>query len=129
MCLRSNSFAAACPSPCVFQTDWFPEAEHALYEMIGAGYTIDADNMVVTGPGQLGERLWESILRFAPVVQLLVVLVASYMYTDDSIHIGYANTEAQAQLADTPLISVMAPLEKNPQMIMDPNTYPDVQGT
>jgi ABC-type branched-subunit amino acid transport system substrate-binding protein len=53
--------------------------------------------------------------------------VASYMYTDDSIHIGYANTEAQAQLVDTPLISVMAPLEKNPQMIMwDPATYPDV---
>ena len=47
------------------------------------------------------------------MVQLLVgLLFASYMYTDDSIHIGYPNTEAQAQLADTPLISVMAPLEE-----------------
>ena len=126
-----TALAAACPSPLVFQTDWFPEAEHgALYEMIGAGYTIDADNMIVTGPGQLGGaplgidievRTGGPAIGWSPV--------ASYMYTDDSIHIGYANTEAQAQLADTPLISVMAPLEKNPQMIMwDPNTYPDVQG-
>ena len=125
-----TALAAACPSPLVFQTDWFPEAEHgALYEMIGAGYTIDADNMIVTGPGQLGNaplgidievRTGGPAIGWSPV--------ASYMYTDDSIHIGYANTEAQAQLADTPLISVMAPLEKNPQMIMwDPNTYPDVE--
>ena len=125
-----TALAAACPSPLVFQTDWFPEAEHgALYEMIGAGYTIDADNMIVTGPGQLGGaplgidievRTGGPAIGWSPV--------ASYMYTDDSIHIGYANTEAQAQLADTPLISVMAPLEKNPQMIMwDPNTYPDVE--
>jgi len=124
-----TALAAACPSPLVIQTDWFPEAEHgALYEMIGAGYTIDADNMVVTGPGQLGNaplgidievRTGGPAIGWSPV--------ASYMYTDDSIHIGYANTEAQAQLEDTPLISVMAPLEKNPQMIMwDPNTYPDV---
>jgi ABC-type nitrate/sulfonate/bicarbonate transport system substrate-binding protein len=126
-----TALAAACPSPLVIQTDWFPEAEHgALYEMIGAGYTIDADNMVVTGPGVLGNaplgidievRTGGPAIGWSPV--------ASYMYTDDSIHIGYANTEAQAQLADTPLISVMAPLEKNPQMIMwDPNTYPDVEG-
>ncbi len=125
-----TALAAACPSPLVFQTDWFPEAEHgALYEMIGAGYTIDADNMIVTGPGQLGNaplgidievRTGGPAIGWSPV--------ASYMYTDDSIHIGYANTEAQAQLADTPLISVMAPLEKSPQMIMwDPNTYPDVE--
>ena len=96
--------------------------------MIGAGYTIDADNMVVTGPGQIGGaplgidievRTGGPAIGWSPV--------ASYMYTDDSIHIGYANTEAQAQLVDTPLISVMAPLEKNPQMIMwDPDTYPDV---
>ena len=124
-----TALAAACPSPLVIQTDWFPESEHgALYEMIGAGYTIDADNMVVTGPGQIGGaplgidievRTGGPAIGWSPV--------ASYMYTDDSIHIGYANTEAQAQLVDTPLISVMAPLEKNPQMIMwDPNTYPDV---
>ncbi|MDG2352062.1 MAG: ABC transporter substrate-binding protein, partial [Acidimicrobiales bacterium] len=126
-----TALAAACPSPLVIQTDWFPEAEHgALYEMIGAGYTIDADNMVVAGPGVLGNaplgidievRTGGPAIGWSPV--------ASYMYTDDSIHIGYANTEAQAQLEDTPLISVMAPLEKNPQMIMwDPNTYPDVEG-
>jgi hypothetical protein len=126
-----TALAAACPSPLVIQTDWFPEAEHgALYEMIGAGYTIDADNMVVSGPGVIGSaplgidievRTGGPAIGWAPV--------ASYMYTDDSIHIGYANTEAQVlQYADTPLYSVVAPLEKNPQMIMwDPDVYPDVE--
>jgi len=98
--------------------------------MIGAGYTIDADNMVVSGPGVIGSaplgidievRTGGPAIGWAPV--------ASYMYTDDSIHIGYANTEAQVlQYADTPLYSVVAPLEKNPQMIMwDPDVYPDVE--
>jgi hypothetical protein len=86
--------------------------------------------MVVSGPGVLGSaplgidievRTGGPAIGWSPV--------ASYMYTDDSIHIGYANTEAQALLVDTPLISVVAPLEKNPQMIMwDPVTYPDVEG-
>ena len=55
--------------------------------------------------------------------------VSSLMYTDDSIHLGYASTDTQiVQWEDAPLVSVVAPLEKNPQMIMwDPETYPDVR--
>ena len=55
--------------------------------------------------------------------------VSSYVYTDDSITFGYANTEAQVlSYEDAPLLSVVAPLEINPQMIMwDPDTYPDVK--
>ena len=54
--------------------------------------------------------------------------VSSYMYTDDSIHFGYSSTDAQiVQYADAPLVSVVAPLEKSPKMIMwDPETYPNV---
>ena len=54
--------------------------------------------------------------------------VASYMYTDSDITLGYANTEAQVTFFESaPLLSVVAPLEKNPQMVMwDPATYPDV---
>ena len=41
----------------------------------------------------------------------------------------YANTEAQVTFFESaPLLSVVAPLEKNPQMVMwDPETYPDVE--
>ncbi len=55
--------------------------------------------------------------------------MSSYVYTDDSITFGYANTEAQVlSYEDAPLLSVVAPLEINPQMIMwDPDTYPDVK--
>ena len=123
--------AEYCPNPLVLQTDWFPEAEHgAVYEMIGEGYTVDADNMIVRGP-LVSEGVemgidWEvraggPSIGFSPV--------AAHVYSSDEIHLGYANTEAQAlQFDDAPMISVVAPLEKNPQMIMwDPETYPEVE--
>jgi len=54
--------------------------------------------------------------------------VAAHMYTDDSVHLGYGSTDGQIlRHADTPMLSVLAPLEKNPQMIMwDPAVYPNV---
>jgi len=123
--------ASVCPSPIVIQTDWFPEAEHgAMYELVGDGYTIDKDNMVVRGPGQLGGvplgidieiRTGGPAIGWSPV--------SSHVYTDDSIHFGYRSTDQQVlEFADAPMMSVVAPLEKNPQMIMwDPDTYPDVR--
>ena len=120
-----------CPATVVVQTDWFPEAEHgALYNLIGEGYTVDTANKIVSGPMVLdGQDLGVTFevrtggpaIGFAPVT--------SYVYTDDSITFGYANTEAQVlSYEDTPLLSVVAPLEINPQMIMwDPETYPNVE--
>ncbi|MEY3030964.1 MAG: hypothetical protein RL058_1327, partial [Actinomycetota bacterium] len=120
-----------CPATVVVQTDWFPEAEHgALYNLIGEGYTVDTDAKVVSGPMVIdGQNLGVTFevrtggpaIGFAPV--------SSYVYTDDSITFGYANTEAQVlSYEDAPLLSVVAPLEINPQMIMwDPDTYPDVK--
>ncbi len=51
------------------------------------------------------------------------------MATDDGIHLGYGSTDAQIlQFAEAPLLSVLAPLEINPQMIMwDPETYPEIE--
>ena len=122
--------SGVCPSPLAVQTDWFPEAEHgALYHLIGDGYTVDTENQVVQGPMVLDGtdlgiefqiRTGGPAIGFAPV--------SSYMYTDESIHLGYASSDAQIlQYGDAPLVSVVAPLEKNPQMIMwDPETYPNV---
>ena len=126
----ATGLGEVCPSPLVVQTDWFPESEHgALYHLIGDDYTVDTENQTVQGSMVLDGtdlgiefqvRTGGPAIGFAPV--------SSYMYTDDSIHLGYASTDAQTlQYADAPLISVVAPLEQNPQMIMwDPETYPNV---
>ena len=122
---------SACPDPIVIQTDWFPEADHGgLYEMVGEGYTVDADKKVVTGPlmssgAETGIEI--EIRTGGPAIGYQPVSVQQY--ADDSITLGYANTEGQVlRWGDTPTVSVVAPLEINPQIIMwDPETYPDVE--
>jgi hypothetical protein len=123
--------AAVCPDPLVIQTDWFPESEHgALYEMVGEGYSVDTENLRVTGPlvaGSEATGISIEIRTGGPAIGFNPVSVQQH--TDDGIHLGYANTEGQVQrYADTPVLSVVAPLEINPQIIMwDPETYPDVE--
>jgi hypothetical protein len=123
--------SADCPSPLVIQTDWFPEAEHgALYEMVGEGYTVDVASKVVRGPLVSGgdETGIEIEIRTGgPAIGFAAP--RAQMYTDDSIHLGYSNTDSQAlAFEEAPLVSVIAPLEVNPQIIMwDPDTYPDVE--
>ncbi len=124
--------ADVCPSPLVVQTDWFPESEHgAMYELVGDDYVVDVDAKVVRGSMVLGGTdlgiEWEvrtggPAIGFSPVSQ--------HMAADESIHLGYASTDQQINHWDVaPLVSVVAPLERNPQMVMwDPETYPDVTG-
>ena len=124
--------SGVCPSPLVVQTDWFPESEHgAMYELVGDDYIVDVDNKVVRGSMVLGGQdlgiEWEvrtggPAIGFSPVSQ--------HMAVDPGIHLGYASTDQQINHWDVaPLVSVVAPLERNPQMIMwDPETYPDVTG-
>lgn len=123
--------SGVCPSPLIIQTDWFPESEHgAMYEMIGDDYVVDTEKKVVRGTmvsegHELGIEL--EVRTGGPAIGFQPT--ATVYYTDDSIHLAYQNTESQVlSYGDTPMISVVAPLEKNPQMIMwDPETYPDVQ--
>ncbi len=127
----ATDLSGVCPSPLVIQTDWFPEAEHgALYELIGDEYTVDSDNMVVSGPGQLGgEPLGIDIEVRAGGPAIGFAQPRVQMYTDDSIQIGYTTTDEQSTAWEAaPLISVIAPLDINPQIIMwDAETYPDVK--
>jgi hypothetical protein len=123
--------SADCPSPLVIQTDWFPEAEHgALYEMVGEGYTVDVGNKVVRGPLVAGGQetgIEIEVRTGGPAIGFAEPRVQ--MYSDDSIHLGYSSTDAQAlSWEEAPLISVIAPLEINPQIIMwDADTYPDIE--
>ncbi len=120
-----------CESPIVIQSDWFPESEHgAVYNLVGDGYTVDTDNLIVKGnlvvQGQdtgvdIEIRTGGPGIGFQPV--------DSQMYTDTDIDLGFLATETQLLLHDdAPTVSVIAPLDKSPQMIMwDPATYPDVK--
>ena len=122
---------SACPDPIVIQTDWFPEAEHgALYEMVGEGYTVDTDKQVVRGPLVAGGEetgIDIEVRTGGPAIGDQPVSVQQY--ADDSITLGYANTEGQIlRYGETPVLSVVAPLEINPQIIYwDPETYPDIE--
>ena len=127
----ATGLATVCPNPIVIQTDWFPEAEHgALYELIGEGYTVDTDRKVVRGPLVSGGEemgIDVEVRTGGPAIGFQQPI--QQMYVEDDITLGYVGTdEAVFGSEDTPTISVMAPLEKNPQIIMwDPATYPDVE--
>lgn len=123
--------ADVCPSPVVIQTDWFPESEYgAVYNLIGDDYVVDVPNKKVSGTlvsegvdtgVQVEVRTGGPAIGFAPP--------STQMYTDDSIHLGFSTLDAAVLgFEDAPLISVVAPLEINPQIIMwDADTYPDIE--
>lgn len=124
--------AAGCPDVVTIQTDWNPEAEHGgLYQMLGDDPAIDAGAKTVRGPlvDSAGEGTGVELEVRAGGPAIGFEEVQAQMYTDDAITLGYADTDAQTRLSSTqPTVSVVAPLEVNPQMIMwDPETYPDVQ--
>ena len=128
---RAGALAGVCPSPLIIQTDWFAEAEHgALYELVGDDYTVDGDNLVVSGSAQLGGQdlgIDIEVRSGGPAIGFAAPRVQ--MYTDDSIHLGYTTTDQQMTAwDDLPLISVIAPLDINPQIIMwDADVYPDIK--
>ena len=127
----ANSLKDICPATVTIQTDWNPEAEHGhLYQMLGAGYTVDAGKASVTGPlvdskgNDTGVKL--EVRSGGPAIGFQTV--TAQMYLDKSITLGYVYTDEGVQFSkDQPTTEVFAPFEKNPQMIMwDPATYPNV---
>lgn len=125
----SNDGASAtglsqCPDPIVIQTDWFPEPEHgALYNLTAGEGSIDPESGVFSGPLAADPSITVEIRAGGPYIGTQPTV--SLLYTDDSIFLGYANTDEQiATHQDTPTLAVMAPLDKNPQILMwDPATY------
>lgn len=126
----SGPLAGVCPDTIVIQTDWFPEAEHgALYNLLGDEYTVDTNIKAVSGPlvsGGEESGVAVEIRTGGPAIGFQQPI--KQMYVEDDITLAYISTdEAIFGAEDTPTLVVMAPLEKNPQIIMwDPETYPDV---
>ncbi len=113
----------------MIQTDWFPESEYgAVYNLLGDDYEIDTDNKIVSGslvsegqPTGVNIEIRAGGAAGSGDVETLV-------YTDDAITFAFGTTDGQILAwENTPLMSVVAPLEVSPLMIMwDPATYPDV---
>ena len=115
---------AACPDPIVIQTDWFPEPEHgALYQLTAGEGSIDSETGRFSGPLAADPSISVEIRAGGPYIGFQPT--TALMYSDDSIFLGYVNTDEQiATFADQPTVAVVAPLEKNPQILMfDPSTY------
>ncbi|GAA2227198.1 ABC transporter substrate-binding protein [Herbiconiux moechotypicola] len=123
--------AAGCPATVVIQTDWNPEAEQGnLYQLLGPGAVIDAQNKAVSGPlFAAGEYTGVNVEVRSGGPAIGFQTVTSQQYTDPSITLGYANTDEAVQLsAEMPTTAVFAPFEVGPQIIMwDPETYPEVE--
>lgn len=113
----AGDLSAVCPNPLVLQTDWFPSPEHAYaYRLIGGNGTLDVENGRYRGP--LGDTGIDLEIR-AGGPYLGYQPTSATMYVDDSIHLGYVNTdETVSTYANTPTVAVMAPLEINPQILM-----------
>ncbi len=125
------SLAGVCPDTLVIQTDWFPESEHgALYQMVGADYVIDADNQTTTGSLMVGDTdtgIDIQVRAGGPAIGF--ASGSAQMYVDEELHLAYVSMDEAVILGgDTPTLSVVAPLEKNPQIIQwDPEAQPDIQ--
>ncbi|WP_267625855.1 ABC transporter substrate-binding protein [Gordonia sputi] len=121
-----------CPKTVVVQTDWYPEAEHGhLYQLLGPNPKIDASAKKVVGPlFDRGQYTGVDLEIRAGGPAIGNQSVTAQMYSDDSITLGYVDTDQAVQMSkNKPITAVMAPLDVSPQMIMwDPATYPQVKG-
>ena len=98
--------------------------------MVGANPTLDTDKKRVTGSlmdGATDTGVKIEIRIGGPAIAFEAV--TSTMYKDQSILLGYvANDDAVNSYAQFPTKAIVAPLNKNPQIIMwDPEKYPDVK--
>ena len=121
--------AAVCPDTIVIQTDWFPESEYgAVYNLLADDYEIDVDNKKVSGALISQGRPTGVDIEIRAGGAAGSGDVETLMYTDDAITFAFGTTDGQILAwENTPLTSVVAPLEISPLMIMwDPETYPDV---
>jgi len=125
------SLAGVCPETVTFQTDWNPESEHGfLYNLVGDGYEVDAAGVRVTGAlmasgSDTGVKV--QVRSGGPAVGFSSP--TSLLYQDPSILLGFVSTDGAVQdSAEFPTMSVVAPFNINPQIIMwDPATYPNVK--
>ncbi|MFN0090886.1 MAG: ABC transporter substrate-binding protein [Acidimicrobiales bacterium] len=121
-----------CPDTIVIQADWFPEPEHgASYQLIGPNGERDAKKGWYTGP--LAPKYAKAFGDKAPKIQVRSggpylgnEIQSSILYKDTAITLAYISNDAAVQFSGRlPSLSVVAPLEKNPQIVMWDRTQYD----
>ncbi len=112
-----------CPSTVKVLTDWFPEPEHNyLYQAIGVGGTVDADNGTYSGP--IGDGSVELVVQAGgPYINFTPQ--TTQFYSDSSIFMAFVDTsEAIKSHANTPVVAVFTSFDVGPQILMwDPELY------
>jgi hypothetical protein len=122
------ALAKVCPNPVVIQTDWNPESEYgATYNLVGPGYRIDKKRQAVRGPMTVEGRhtgIDVEVRAGGPIIDFATL---NTFYDDKSITLSFMTTdEAARNYATQPALSVVAPTEINPQILMwDPESHPD----
>lgn len=123
----AGDLSEVCPDPLVVQTDWFPEPEHGgLYQLIGPDGDANAGEGVYTGP--LGDTGIDLEIR-AGGPFLGGQSTSAQMYADPDIFMGYVATdELIKDSGGEPLVAVVSPLERSPQILMwDPEAFPGIE--
>ena len=118
-----------CPATVTVQTSWYSQVEHfTAYQLLGAGYTVDAKRKRVTGPLVSGGRdtgVQIEIRAGGPAIGFQQV--SAQMYADQSITLGMVPLDEAIQNSkDQPVTGVMTPYDVDPLVLMwDPATHPD----
>lgn len=125
----AESLKGVCPDTVVIQTPWWPEADRGgLYRLLGPNAQVDKDKKAVSGPLVVGGadtgirieiRAGGAANNFTPP--------ASILYLDRSVTLGTTETDQAVQFsADQPVLSVFAPMDISPAILMwDPAAHPD----
>jgi hypothetical protein len=125
----ADSLKGICPDTVVVQTPWWPAAERGgLYRLLGQNAQVDREKKAVSGPLVVGGadtgvrieiRAGGAANNFTPPPTTL--------YLDPSVMLGTTETDQAVQFSqDQPVLSVFAPMDVSPAMLMwDPVAHPD----
>jgi hypothetical protein len=124
-----DSLKGVCPDTVVIQTNWWPQAEYgAVYRLLGEKPTIDKAKKKVSGTlvdDNVDTGVKVEIRAGGPANNFTPS--ASLLYTDNSVTLGGVDLDQGAQFsADKPALSVFAPLDLSPLVLMwDPKVHPE----
>jgi hypothetical protein len=125
----AESLKGVCPDTVVVQTGWWPEAEYGgLYRLLGQNSQVDKAKKAVSGPLVIGGadsgikieiRSGGPANNFTPAAKIL--------YLDRSVTLGGTELDRIVQVSsDQPVLSVFAPMDLSPLVLMwDPAAHPD----
>jgi hypothetical protein len=127
----ATSLAGVCPSTVVVQTDWYPEADDFIpYELAGPNGTVDSSSKSYTAELMAhGQDTGVKIQVRAGGPAIGNQLVPAEMYEDQSILLGFVETDEAIELSNTqPTVAVIADRQETPTVIAwSPAEHPGVK--